>query len=276
MNRRRAFALVLAAVCASFPALAAAETMRMAVTTSFHNSGLADILLPEIERALGIEVQLLAVGTGQALRLGRAGDVDAVLTHSRAAEEAFVAEGHALRRREIMYNDFVLAGPAADPAGIAGSDGAAAALVRIAAAGMAGAAVFVSRGDDSGTHRRERALWRAAGLDPEGFGRWYRAAGAGMGAALNTARAMDAYLLSDRASWLNHGNRRGLALLYAGDRALFNQYAYLAANPARHPHANAAAAARIETWLAGPRAKALIDGYRLGGERLFTHNAKAK
>ncbi len=273
MNWKGVAGAVAATVCHMLPA-AGAETMRIAVTTSFHNSGLADILLPEIERDLGIEVQLLAVGTGQALRLGRAGDVDAVLVHSRAAEEAFVAEGYALRRREIMYNDFVLAGPETDLAGIAESDDATAAFARIAAAGRAGAALFVSRGDDSGTHRRELALWRAAGLDPQGFGRWYRAAGAGMGATLNTARAMDAYLLSDRASWLNHGNRRGLSLLFAGDIAFFNQYAYLAVNPAKHPHVADEAAARLETWLTGRRAETLINSYRVGGERLFTHNAK--
>ena len=249
-----------------------AETMRVAVTTSFHNSGLSDILLPAIERDLGLDVQLLVVGTGQALRLGRAGDVDAVLVHSRSAEEAFVASGFATHRREIMYNDFVLVGPRRDPAGIAGAGGAAEALVRIAEAGVP----FVSRGDDSGTHEKELALWRAARRNPEGFGTWYRSVGSGMGAALNTARAMNAYTMSDRASWLKFGNKGDMALLYSGDPALLNQYAYLPVNPERHPHVKGAPGRRLEEWLASDRARALIDGYTLGGDRLFTHNANAE
>lgn len=249
-----------------------AETMRVAVTTSFHNSGLSDVLLPAVARDLGLDVRLLVVGTGQALRLGRAGDVDAVLAHSRAAEEAFVAAGFATHRREIMYNDFVLIGPGRDPAGIAGAGGAAEALTAIAGAG----APFVSRGDDSGTHKKERALWRAAGRDPEGFGTWYRSVGAGMGATLNTARAMNAYTMSDRASWLKFGNKGDMALLYSGDPALFNQYAYLPVSAEKHPHVKGASARRLEAWLASDRARALIDGYTLGGDRLFTHNARAE
>ena len=261
---------ILAVAAALFAAAAHAETMRMAVTTSFHNSGLSDVLLPEIKRDLGIEVQLLVVGTGQALRLGQAGDVDAVLVHSRDAEEDFVTRGFATHRREIMYNDFVVIGPSGDPAGVASVGSAAGALVRIARA----RAAFVSRGDDSGTHRKELALWRSAKLKPGG--NWYRSVGAGMGAALNAAAAMGAYLISDRASWLNFGRKKNLKLLYAGDPILFNQYAYLPVNPERHPHAKRAAPARLENWLAGPRARVLIDGYRLGGERLFTHNAKPR
>ena len=262
---------LLAGAMALFAAATAhAETMRMAVTTSFHNSGLSDVLLPEIRRDPGIEVQLLVVGTGQALRLGQAGDVDAVLVHSRAAEEDFVARGFAVHRREIMYNDFVVVGPPGDPARVADAGSAAGALARIARAQT----VFVSRGDDSGTHRKELALWRSAKLKPGGS--WYRSVGAGMGATLNAATAMGAYLVSDRASWLNFGRKKSLKLLYAGDPVLFNQYAYLPVNPERHPHVKHEAAARLEAWLAGPRARALIDGYRLGGERLFTHNAKRR
>ena len=245
-----------------------AETLRMAVTTSFHNSGLSDVLLPAIERDTGLEVQLLVVGTGQALRLGRAGDVDAILVHSRAAEEAFVADGFASHRREIMYNDFVLVGPADDPAGIVGAASAGEALRRIASA----RAPFVSRGDDSGTHKMERALW--AGVDHVPEGTWYKDVGAGMGAALNTAAGLEAYVLSDRASWLNFGNKRGMALLFSGDPVLFNQYAYLPVSAAAHPHVAADAAARLETWLTSPEAAALIDGYKLEGERLFTFNAE--
>ena len=269
MIRRGAVVFATALLAA---AGAHAETMRVAVTTSFHNSGLSDVLLPAIARDLGIDVRLLVVGTGQALRLGRAGDVDAVLAHSRAAEEAFVAAGFATHRREIMYNDFVLTGPARDPAGIAGAAGAAEALAAVAESG----APFVSRGDDSGTHKKELALWRAAGRDPEGFGTWYRSVGAGMGATLNTARAMNAYTMSDRASWLEFGNKGDMALLYSGDSSLFNQYAYLPVSVERHPHVKGTAARRLEAWLASDRARALIDGYTPGGDRLFTHNARVE
>lgn len=245
-----------------------AEEMKMAVTTSFHNSGLAEVLLPEIAKDTGIEVQLLVVGTGQALRLGEAGDVDAILVHARAAEEKFVAAGNATHRTEIMYNDFVFIGPSADGAGIATAEDAAAALQKIAGAG----ASFVSRGDDSGTHKKELSLWDAAGVAPEGA--WYNAVGAGMGAALNTAAGMNAYILSDRASWLNFGNKGDLALLFAGDPVLLNQYAYLPVNPDKHAHVKADLAARLEAWLISERAQALIDGYRLEGEQLFTFNAQ--
>ena len=251
---------------------AKAETMRLAVTTSFNNSGLADLLLPAIEHDTGIEVRLLSVGTGQALRLGRAGDVDAILVHSRAAEEAFVSAGYATHRREIMYNDFVLLGPVNDPAGIASAANATQALARIAGSETP----FVSRGDDSGTHDREQALWRLAGMDAVQFGAWYRSIGAGMGAALNAGSAMGAYLLSDRASWLNFKRKEGLTLLFAGDPVLFNQYSYLPVNPQKHPHVKHRAARQLEDWLVAPRARALINDYRLGGERLFTHNAVSR
>ena len=246
-----------------------AESLRMAVTTSFHNSGLADVLLPAIRQDLGLDVQLLVVGTGQALKLGEQGDVDAILVHSRAAEEAFVAAGFGTHRREIMYNDFVLIGPAEDPAGIAGAGSASEALARIAAA----QAVFVSRGDESGTHKKERSLWQAAGVDPTRAGSWYRAAGSGMGATLNTASGMNAYVLADRASWLNFGNKGDLALLFAGDPVLFNQYAFIPVNPARFAHVKYALAEALEAWLTSDRAKALIDGYRINGAQLFTFNA---
>lgn len=263
----RQLALILALLLAGLPLRA--DEMKMAVTTSFQNSGLADVLLPAIKADLGLDLRLLVVGTGQALRLGAAGDVDAVLVHARAAEEDFVAAGHATHRREIMYNDFVVAGPADDPAGIAVARNAAGAFNRIASAGAA----FVSRGDDSGTHKAELRIWDRAGTDGGPSGRWYRSVGAGMGAALNTAAAMQAYILTDRASFLNFGNRRGLKILFAGDPALFNQYAYLPVNPARHPHVNHSAAQALEGWLTSARAAGLIDGYTLAGERLFTFNA---
>ncbi|TRD23008.1 substrate-binding domain-containing protein [Palleronia caenipelagi] len=253
----------------ALPALAA-ETLRLAVTTSFHNSGLAEVLLPEIREDLDLEVQLLVVGTGQAIRLGEAGDVDAILVHSRAAEDAFVAEGYSTHRREIMYNDFVLIGPGEDPAGIGTAKNAAEALARIAEA----KAPFISRGDDSGTHKKEQALWAEAGMDAGDLGAWYKPVGAGMGAALNTASGLGAYILSDRASWLNFGNKGDLALLFSGDPVLFNQYAYLPVNPEHHPHVKEDAAMALEGWLTSDRAKVLIDGYEIEGEQLFTFNAE--
>ncbi|MBT0958707.1 substrate-binding domain-containing protein [Alphaproteobacteria bacterium KMM 3653] len=262
--------MVWAAVAAVFIGVAAqAEEIKLAVTTSFHNSGLSDVLLPQILADTGLEVQLLVVGTGQAIRLGEAGDVDAILVHSRSAEDAFVAAGFGTHRREIMYNDFVLIGPKADAGAVAGAQNAAEALTRIAEA----EAVFVSRGDDSGTHKKELALWAAAGKGPESFGAWYRAVGAGMGAALNTAAGMDAYILADRASWLNFANKGNLTLLFAGDPVLFNQYAYLPVNPELHPHVKAEAAEALEAWLTSDTAAGLINGYRIGGETLFTFNA---
>ncbi|MDA8747462.1 substrate-binding domain-containing protein [Litoreibacter sp.] len=249
---------------------AMADIMKLAVTTSFHNSGLSDVLLPAIKQDTGLDVQLLVVGTGQALRLGQAGDVDAILVHSKAAEDAFVAEGYGTHRREIMYNDFVVIGPVTDTANVAAVTSAQDALQRIAMTKPP----FVSRGDDSGTHKKELSLWAAAGFDAAQFGAWYNAVGAGMGASLNTASALNAYILSDRASWLNFGNKGDLALLYAGDPELFNQYAYLPVNPARQPHINNAAAQQLEDWLASSAAQKLIDGYKINGETLFVFNAQ--
>jgi len=262
----RAILLALSLISSS----ASAETLKLAVTTSFHNSGLSDVLLPAILEDTGIEVQLLVVGTGQALRLGQAGDVDAILVHSRTAEEAFVAEGFGPYRREIMYNDFVVIGPDDDPANIRAATQAIDALGRIASV----KAPFVSRGDDSGTHKKERALWQAASLTPEEFGAWYKAVGAGMGASLNTAAGFGAYILADRASWLNFGNKGDLALLFSGDPVLFNQYAYLPVDAGRHPHVKADTARALEAWLTSPTAAALINGYKIAGEALFVFNAK--
>ena len=214
-------------------------------------------------------MQLLVVGTGQALKLGAAGDVDAILVHARAAEEKFLAAGSGTHRREIMYNDFVFVGPVEDPAQAADAADSTDALTRIANA----KAPFVSRGDDSGTHKKERSLWAEAGLDADGFDGWYKEVGAGMGAALNTAAGLGAYVMSDRASWLNFGNKGGMAILFSGDPVLFNQYAYIPVNPAKHGHVRNDLANRLEAWLVSDAAKALIDRYRLGGEQLFVFNA---
>ena len=258
---------ILALVLALAGGMAQAEEMKMAVTTSFHNSGLAEILLPAIKEDTGIDVQLLVVGTGQAIRLGEAGDVDAILVHSRVAEDAFVKAGYGTHRREIMYNDFVFIGPKSDPAAVADAPDANTVLTWIAQT----EAPFVSRGDDSGTHKMELALWDAAGVQRGGD--WYRPVGAGMGASLNTAAGMNAYILSDRASWLNFGNKGDLALLFAGDPVLFNQYAYIPVNPEMHGHVKADLAETLEGWLTSPRAAELINGYTISGETLFTFNA---
>ncbi|MEM9576661.1 MAG: substrate-binding domain-containing protein [Pseudomonadota bacterium] len=265
----RAFALLATLFLAS---AATADQIKLAVTTSFENSGLSKVLLPAIKEDLGLEVQLLVVGTGQALRLGQAGDVDAILVHSRTAEEQFVSEGSGTHRREIMYNDFVFIGPADDPAGIADAASAVDVLQKIATAKPA----FVSRGDDSGTHKKELGLWRDAGLEAEGFKGWYRMVGSGMGASLNTAAGLDAYILADRASWLNFGNKAGLALLFAGDPVLFNQYAYLPVNPEKHPHVHNDLAVKLEEWLVSDRSAMLINSYQIEGETLFTFNARAE
>lgn len=262
--------ILLTAAALFWAGLAQAETMKMAVTTSFSNSGLAEILLPEIEKDTGITVELLVVGTGQALELGANGDVDAVLVHSKAAEEKWLAEGHGTHRREIMWNDFIIVGPAADPAATKAAAKATEAFAAIATA----QATFVSRGDDSGTHKAELKLWKDAGVEPAGD--WYKSVGQGMGAALNTAAGLDAYILSDRASWLSFENKAGLDLLFEGDPALHNQYSYLPVNPEAHPTANAAASAAVETWLTSDKAKGLIEGYRIADQQLFHFNATAE
>lgn len=254
----------------AFTSASFAEEMRMAVTTSFHNSGLSDILLPEIKADLGLEVQLVVVGTGQALRLGAAGDVDAILVHSKKAEEEFLAGGNGTHRREIMYNDFVFIGPKGDAAGVSSADTAANALLKIATAH----AVFVSRGDDSGTHKKELSLWQTADLNALELGDWYNAVGAGMGAALNTASGLGAYIMADRASWLNFGNKGDLELLFSGDPVLFNQYAYIPVNPEKHDHVQNDLAMKLEDWLVSERAKILINEYKINGETLFVFNAK--
>ena len=225
-----AAALVLAA--SGPPAVAGERFITLASTTSTDNSGLFATLLPRFEAASGIAVHVVAVGTGQALRLAARGDADVLLVHDRAGEDKFVAEGNGVDRRDVMYNDFVIVGPKADPAGIAGLGDGPGALRRIAQA----AAIFVSRGDDSGTNRKERRLWQAAGIDPaRASGTWYREAGAGMGATLNIAAAMGAYTLADRATWLSFRNKGPLVVLVEGDRRLFNPYGVILVNPAPIP-----------------------------------------
>jgi tungstate transport system substrate-binding protein len=242
----------------------------LASTTSTQNSGLFDHLLPRFTAASGIAVRVVAVGTGQALRLAANCDADALLVHHRASEERFVAEGHGLARHDVMYNDFVLLGPSEDPAGIAGESDIAAALAGIAAAEQP----FLSRGDDSGTHKTERALWQAAGVAVDAAsGTWYRETGAGMGATLNTAAAMAAYALSDRATWLAFANKGPLAVLSEGDARLFNPYGVIAVDPAACPTAKTAEAERFIAWLVSAEGQGAIADYRRDGQQLFFPNA---
>ncbi|MEL7105274.1 MAG: substrate-binding domain-containing protein [Pseudomonadota bacterium] len=248
---------------------AQAGDFRLAVTTSFQNSGLADAIIPLAEADLQFEIDVFVAGTGRALRLGQAGDVDAVLVHAPAAEADFIAAGHAPYRRQIMYNTFVLVGPADDPAGIAAATNAAHALRAIADA----RAPFVSRGDESGTHLRELAVWDAAGRQPDGT--WYRSVGAGMGTALNIAVGMGAYILTDKASWLNFANQSDLAVLFEGDPALINQYAYLPLTAAAADPDTAARSAAVEAWLTSDRGQAAIGAYVIGATAVFVPNALA-
>lgn len=240
-------------------------------TTSTQNSGLFDAILPWFEAESGIDVRVVAVGTGQAIRNARNGDGDVLLVHARSAEEAFVAEGWGVSRLDVMYNDFVIVGPGDDPAGIRGGKDAVAALREIAAAG----AVFVSRGDDSGTHKAELGQWAKAGVDvAKDSGGWYRETGSGMGATLNVAAGMGAYTLTDRATWLAFGNAHGLEVLVEDDPGLFNQYGVILVNPEKHPGVRAEAGQRFIDWLVGPDGQAAISSYRIDGEQLFFPNAR--
>lgn len=245
-----------------------AETVRLAVTTSFENSGLSHFLIPKIEAETGIILQILVVGTGQALKLGQAGDVDAVLVHSRTDEELWVELGYGPYRRELMYNDYVLIGPREDPANIAALTSASEAFNKIAQDSY----LFISRGDESGTHKAELALWQAANITE--LGDWYRAAGAGMGTTLNTAVAMRGYVMADRATWLNFGNKSNMVILLEGDPSLFNQYAFLPVSQERHPHVKREAVQRLEDWLISERGQKSIGDFRLGNVQLFFPNAK--
>jgi tungstate transport system substrate-binding protein len=237
--------------------------VRMATTTSTDNSGLFDVIQPVFERELDIRVHVIAVGTGKALELGRRGDVDVVLVHARPAEEAFVSAGYGLERHEIMYNDFVIVGPKADPAGVRGLQDAGKALARIAAA----TATFISRGDDSGTHKKENAIWQQSGVTPAGD--WYRQVGQGMGKTLQIAGELDGYTLVDRGTWLAYRSRSPLQLLVAGGEELKNPYGIIAVNPERFPDVNHAAVQRLIDWFGTDRAHALIAGYKVDGEQLF-------
>ena len=270
--RRTVLAAVLGlAVIGPAAAQTAAPTASIVVasTTSTQDSGLFGHLLPLFTAKTGIEVKVVAQGTGQALDTGRRGDADVVFVHAKAAEEKFLAEGFAEARKPVMYNDFVLIGPKSDPAGVKGGKDIAAALLAI----RDKAVPFVSRGDKSGTHMAELALWKTAGVDLATKGDWYREIGQGMGAALNTAAAMNAYVLADRGTWLSFKNRADLAVVVEGDRRLFNQYGVMVVNSAKFPHVKAKEAAIFVDWLTGAEGQKAIADYKIGGEQLFFPNA---
>ncbi|MCG8593668.1 MAG: substrate-binding domain-containing protein [Kiloniellales bacterium] len=264
-------AALLATVFALAPAAAEERFIVLQSTTSTQNSGLFDAILPGFTARSGVEVRVVAVGTGQALKNARNGDGDVLLVHAKPAEEAFVAEGFGVERLDVMYNDFVIVGPPADPAGIAGKADATAALKAVAEAG----APFASRGDDSGTHKKELALWTAAGVDPAAAsGTWYRETGSGMGATLNTAVGMDAYTMTDRGTWIAFKNKDDFRILVEGDARLFNQYGVILVNPEKHPRVKAEDGQAFIDWLTGKEGQAAIAAYKRAGEQLFFPNAE--
>ena len=257
-------------VCAPMAA-SAKEFIVVQSTTSTQNSGLYDHLLPLFTAKSDIEVRVVAVGTGQAIKNARNGDGDVLLVHAKPAEEKFVAEGWGVKRSDVMYNDFVLVGPAADPAGVSGGKDIAAALKAIAAK----KAPFASRGDDSGTHIAELRLWRAAGEDPgAASGGWYRETGSGMGATLNTGVGMGAYVLTDRATWIAFGNKGDFKIAVEGDERLFNQYGVILVSPEKHPAVKAKAGQAFIDWLLSSEGQKAIADYKVSGQQLFFPNAK--
>ncbi len=276
-TRRRLLLLAAAAAAVAAAVLgrspeAQERSITLASTTSTEQSGLFGHVIPLFKEATGIDVRVVAVGTGQALELGRRGDADALLVHDRAGEDKIVAEGFGLDRRDVMHNDFVVVGPGSDPAGVRGMGDASAALAKVASA----KAPFASRGDDSGTHRAELRLWKTAGVEVKGAeGGWYRELGQGMGPTLNTAAGMGAYVLTDRATWANFKNRQGLEVLVEGDPKLFNPYGSILVNPAKHPGVKAELAKAWHEWLTGAEGQKAIASYRIGGEQLFFPDAKA-
>ena len=273
LTRRTALVMaVLAAAAMPFATRAQDKVIVMASTTSTEQSGLFPHMLPAFKAATGIEVRVVAVGTGQALDMGRRGDADVLFVHDQVAEEKFIAEGFGIERRPVMYNDFVIAGPKSDPAGLKGKD-VIDALKRLAVSKEA----FISRGDKSGTNAAELRYWKVAGLDtPAGKVAGYKECGCGMGPALNMASSMNGYVLADRGTWLSFKNRGELAILVEGDTRLFNQYGVIVVNPAKHPHVKTELAQAFADWVISPAGQANIADYKIGGEQLFFPNARAQ
>jgi tungstate transport system substrate-binding protein len=263
-------AFLAAALCVSFSAQAQQRFITVASTTSTEQSGLFKHLLPAFEKKAGIQVRVVALGTGQALDMGKRGDADVVFVHARALEEKFVAEGYGVRRFDVMYNDFVLVGPKSDPAAAAGGKDVIRAFQQIHKT----RAPFVSRGDKSGTHFAELEIWKAAGIDiAKERGRWYRETGQGMGPALNTAAGMNAYVLADRGTWLSFKNRADLAIVVEGDKRLFNPYGIILVSPARHLGVKREMGQAFIDWMISSEGQEAIAAYKIGGEQLFFPNA---
>lgn len=264
-------AVAAVVVAASAPAVSAAERfITVASTTSTENSGLFDYILPKFTEETGIEVRVVAVGTGAAIKLAENGDADVLFVHHRPSEMQFVKDGFGVKRYDVMYNDFVLVGPESDPAGIQGTKDTALAFRKIAES----KAPFASRGDDSGTHKKELSLWADAGVDvAAASGTWYRETGSGMGATLNTASAMDAYALADRGTWIKFGNKGSLTIQVEGDARLFNPYGVILVNPERHPHVKAEEGQKFIDWLVSETGQKTIAEYRIDGEPAFFPDA---
>jgi len=251
----------------SLPVSAQTPSIVVASTTSTEQSGLFSVLLPEFKKASGIDVKVVALGTGQAIDMGRRGDADVLFVHDKVAEEKVVAEGFAVKRFEVMYNDFVLVGPASDPVKVAGKD-VVAALKKLSAAN----AEFISRGDKSGTYEAELRFWKMANQTNQ-YGTGYKSCGCGMGPALNMASSSNAYVLTDRGTWLNFKNRGELKVLVEGDKRLFNQYGVMLVNPVKHPHVKVAEGQKFVDWVISPAGQGVIASYKIGGEQLFFPNA---
>jgi len=276
VQQRRRFLFIgtaLAALVATSPLADEDRYITVASTTSTQSSGLFEHLLPKFEKETGIKVRVVAVGTGQALAMGRRGDADVLFVHDKVAEEKFVAEGYGVNRKEVMYNDFVIIGPKTNPAKVIGDDDVLAALKKIRAA----QASFVSRADKSGTYAAELRYWNAAGIDiATEKGPWYKETGSGMGAALNTASGLNAYLISDRGTWLSFKNRGELTVLVAGDKRLFNQYGIMLVNPAKHAHVKKVYGELFVNWVASPVGQRAIADYKINGEQLFFPNYRSQ
>lgn len=268
---RRFLVSLLAVLALTAPVVAQDKSIVVASTTSTQDSGLFGHILPLFKARTGITVKVVALGTGQALDTARRGDADVVFVHARSEEDKFVAEGFGVKRHPVMYNDFVLVGPKADPAGVARAKDIVEALRRIKEKELP----FISRGDRSGTHLAEIKLWKEAGIDIEkDKGPWYKAIGQGMGAALNTASASNAYVLADRGTWLSFKNKGDLAIAVQGDKRLFNQYGVMLVNPAKHPHVKKDLGQQFIDWICSPEGQGDISGFKISGEQLFFPNAR--
>ncbi|HEY7655287.1 MAG TPA: extracellular solute-binding protein [Burkholderiales bacterium] len=274
MSRRALLSIAFGASMLAAPPVAQAQKfITVASTTSTEQSGLFKHLLPIFEKKTGIEVRVVALGTGQSLDMGKRGDADVVFVHARSLEEKFITEGYGVKRYPVMYNDFVLVGPKSDPAKVAGGKDITAALKKI----KASSAPFVSRGDRSGTHNAELRLWKQAGIDiAKEKGPWYRDTGQGMGPALNSASSMNGYILTDRGTWISFKNRGDLTIVMEGDKRLFNQYGVILVNPKKHKHVKKDMGQAFINWIVSPEGQKAIAGYKIGSDQLFFPNANAK